>query len=217
MHFYTLTDISTFIDNTRVDAYDADMFHGFGEREGKRWPHQPRAWATTTHPSVLEITRSGRSMPNVFQPGRNLVVSESIAAQLRQLPNMRMLPVVFKRIVDFDIAAVRAENVDDSSIRVDAYEDLMPLPDSPELRARCGPYFEVLCWRLKDLVEGRDDTREVVIETMSPQHGRIDVCDSVLNDYPIMWGEEMIINDAAMSILRPHIDEEFFVIREYTV
>jgi hypothetical protein len=219
MKFFTITAVSNFINRPHVKSFHANMFHGLAERGGKEWPHDPKVWASSAPSSPLLISRTFRNVPEVFRPSRHLVVSERLAAALRQFTNIRLAPVIFKRLVDVDY---RKGDMSWAQIwgNVDPCELLKTLPDVRDFHRQIGAYFEVQAYRWRDFIDQYPSATEITIEEGTPPFQKANVLRvsvEMLNDYPIFWWGSIFVNQDVFKILQSSLDRDFFITRTYKV
>ena len=201
----------------RVDAFHDDVFHGFPERDGKTPPDLPLVFANTISFTNLLISRSGRNVPEVFQPDTHLVVSERYAERLKRFSHIRLAPVIFKRLVDIDYPkgdmSWNAKWGD-----IGPSELVRELPDVVELHRQIGPYFEVQCYRWRDVVAGYPAAAEYSITVGTPpleEKTAIPLSPEMLGDFPILRARAIIVHEEVLHILGPVLDRDFFLVREY--
>lgn len=217
MRFFGITRVSNFIDNQLIQTFHYDMFHGLAERAGKAHPNDKLVFPNTESPSSLEISRTGRRVPDICQPSHHLVVSERYATQLQALPHLRIMPVTFKRLVDVDY-----EKGDMSWFKKwgggDPLDLLRRLPDVPEFHRQIGSYYEVQSYRGCDIVDNYAQLLEVPIVARTPPMDEtrvIRLSREMLEDYPILGYGTKILSERAFQILADGFDRDFFIIREY--
>jgi hypothetical protein len=218
MKFYTITAVSNFLKRPIISAYHYDMFHGLAERDGKESPHHRSPWANTESPSPLLISRTIRHVPEISEPVTHLIVSERLADRLRRFPNIRLAPVLFKRLVDVewrkgDMSWAKGGKEDPSNV-------LRTLPDVPEFHQQIGSYFEVQPYRWKDVLDRYPSAKELTIEQRTPPMEEtevIRVSPEMLTDYPMFWWGSVIVNPEVFDILDAHLDRDFFIVRKYEV
>ena len=216
MKFYGITSVSNFINNRLIQSFHCNMFHGLAERDGKASPNDSLVFPNTYSPSSLQISRTARHVPDICEPGRHLVVSERFATQLQSLPNLRIMPVVFKRLVD-----VKYEKGDMSWFKTwgggDPLDFLRTLPDVPEFHRQIGSYYEVQSYRGCDVVDNYAQLREAPIVTGTPPMDEtrvIRLSREMLDNYPILGYGTKILSERAFQILAEGFDRDFFIIRE---
>jgi hypothetical protein len=216
MKFFVIAPISNFINNRRIKSFHANMFHGLAERDGKEDPLAAGVYANSGSASPLMLSRTGRKVPDICKPSSHLVVNEEIAQQLQVMSNIRVVPVVFKRLVDVDYEAGDM-SWDQKWGNVDPRQLLRTLPDVPEFHTHIGQYFEVQAWRLRDAVAEESNFRDVIIERGAPafEARMIRLSPRILHDYPILCYGDVILNKHAFSICDSGLDRDYFIIREY--
>jgi hypothetical protein len=219
MKFYTITAASNFLERPLIRVFHADMFHGLAERDGKEWPRDPHIWANTESFTPLRISRTTCGLPNISRPGCHLVVSERLAVRLRHFQNIRLAPVVFKRLVD-----IEWEKGDmswfDTWGTTDPCELLRTQPEVPEFHQQIGSFFEVQTYRLKDIVDQYPSAKEITIEVGTPPADEteiIRIAPEMLADYPMFWWRSIIVSSEVFDILDASLDRDFFVVRKYEV
>jgi hypothetical protein len=218
MKFYTITAVSNFLRRPLISAYHYDMFHGFVEHDSRESPRHTRAWANTESPGPLVISRTIHGIPDISELDTHLVVSERIADRLSRFQNIRLVPVVFKRLVDVrwakgDMSWAKGGPGDPSDV-------LRTLPDVPEFHQQIGSFFEVQTFRLKDIFDRYPTTKDVAIEFRTPplqETEAVPLSSEMLVDYPILWWRSTIVNSEVFDILDAHLDRDFFIIRKYEV
>jgi|GEM_PF-2893851 len=219
MRFYVISPVSNFIDNRRIKTFHADMFHGLAERDGKEFPHDTRVYANTESPSSLLISRTGCNVPDISLPGSDLVVSERYASRLEGLPHIRLMPVVFKRLVN--VAYEKGDMTwTEKWGNVDPYVLLRTLPDVPRFHREMGKYYEVQAWRWRDVLEYYPTAENTRIEEGTPPMEKTDnirLSAQMLEDYPILCFGDVIVSESVFQILDAGLDRDFFIIREYRV
>jgi hypothetical protein len=218
MTVYSLTRISNFIDNPRIQEFHYCMFHGLAERDGKEVPHDPSVYANTSSFSPLMISRTGHAVPDISKQSSHLVVAESYRERLEQFPHIRLVPVIFRRLVDIEYC-----KGDDTSWRekwgdVDPNQLLRTLPDVPRFHEQIGRYYEVQTWRRCDVVDRYPSAEDFTMISGTPPMAKdwtVRVSREMLEDYPILCGAEILLNERAFGILQGGIDRDFFIVREY--
>ncbi|MCC9608919.1 hypothetical protein LOC69_23845 [Blastopirellula sp. JC733] len=216
MKFYGVTKISCFIDNPRIKSFHANMFHGLAERDGKEFPGCPPVYANTESPSLLTISRNASRVPKIFQPMNHLVVHESYEKTLSELPNIRLAPVEFRRLVDVEFAegdmswAEKWGNVDPCQL-------LRTLPDVPEFHQTIGRYIEVQCYRNCDAAKKYPTASPVTIVEGTPpweEKSEMRLSAEMLEQFPIMCGS-LIVSAPVYELLKEGLDPTYFVVREF--
>jgi len=149
-------------------------------------------------------------------PSTHAVVKGCLAEKLRGFQNIRLVPVVFKRLVDMDWAK------GDMSWPLGGYRNpsdvLTTLPDVPEFHQQIGSYFEVQTYRLKDILDRYPSAKGITIEFLTPPLQEAEVVPlspEMLTDFPIFWWGTPIVNSDVFDILDAHLDRDFFIVREY--
>lgn len=220
MKFYHVTTVSNFIRNPEISEFHAAMFHGLAERNGKECPHDPKVWANTPSTTSLMVSRTGRKVPPVFCPSTHFIMHEELAELLRPCPNVRVAPIIFKRLVDVDFQ--KGDSSWESMWgRGDPLELLRTLPDRPELHHRVGPHCEVQTYRWQDVIDSYPTAQEITIETDTPpfeEQTSLRVGRDLLNDFPLLyyWGG-VLLHGSVFAILGDKLDCDFFLVREYKV
>lgn len=218
MSCYTITRLSNFIGNPRVKSFHANMFHGLAERDGKEYPHDTHVYANESSPSRLHISRTGTFVPDVCQPSNHLVVSSDLAEELSDLPNVRVLPVVFKRLVDVDFRTgdmAYEEKWHDA----DPCTLLRTLPDVKEFHDRIGTYWELQGMRWNDIVSRYPDARELNMEHGTPpldEAGTIRLSRTMLEECPVICQWDIIVSESVFQTLAPSLDLDYFLVREHS-
>src|SRR5262245_4452860 len=218
MRFYTITAVSNFLKRRFLSTYHWDMFHGIAERDGKEPPHHRTPWANTESPSTLSISRTIRHLPAISEPATHLVVSERLAQKLRSFRNVRVMRVMFKRLVDVDWQ--KGDKSWEKGGGEDPSNVLRTMPDMVEFHRQIGEYFEVQTHRWKDIVDQYPSAREITIEEGTPPVEETDVIrlsPEMLIDYPMLWWGGTIVNEEVFDILDASIDRDFFIVRKYEV
>jgi hypothetical protein len=219
MKFYTITAVSNFLERPLIRAFHSDMFHGLSERDGKEWPHDPHVWANTESFTPLQISRTIRRVPEISRPGCHLVVSERLADRLRRFQNIRLAPVVFKRLVDVEWEKGDMSWFDEWG-STDPCQILRTQPDLPEFHDRIGSFFEVQTYRLKDILDRYPSAKEVTIELRTPpmqEMESIRLSPEMLTDYPMLWWRGIIVNPEVFDVFDDSLDHDFFIVRKYEV
>lgn len=219
MRFHTITFVSNYIDNPRIDSFHAEMFHGLAERDGEEYPHCPNVFAYSDSFGTLTISRSGRRVPEITQPSGDFVVSESLAEKLKDVPNIRISPVAFKRLVDVEYEKGDLALGEKWGYR-DPHDLLRLLPDVPEFHETIGSYFEIHTWRLQDVVDRYEDATDfALVEGMPPMDEikSIRLSKEMLSDYPILWFGDTIVSEEVLHILRNDLDPDLFIVRDYVI
>ena len=164
-----ITSVSNFINNTpRVDAFHDDVFHGFPERDGKTPPDLPLVFANTISFTNLLIPRLLAEMCQRFFNQILIWWSASVMLErLKRFSHIRLATVIFKRLVDIDYPkgdmSWNAKWGD-----IGPSELVRELPDVVELHRQIGPYFEVQCYRWRDVVAGYPAAAEYSITVGTP-------------------------------------------------
>jgi hypothetical protein len=219
MIFYTVTAASNFINRRLLSSFHASMFHGLAERDGKEVPHEVQVWASSDSVTPLTISRTVHGVPEISQPSTHLVVSERIANQLREFKNIRLCPVVFKRLVDVEYKKgdmsweSRWGTGDPDSL-------LRELPEIVGDRRNIGTFFEMLTHRLKDIAGQYPSARSVTIEQGTPPmqvSENVTLSSEMLTDYPALWRGSVLMNERLFAILDACLDRDYFVVRKYDV
>ena len=219
MNYYGITPISNFIDNPQISLFHYDMFHGLAERDGREPPHDTRVYANTELPSPLMISRTGRSIPGICQPSSHLVVSEHYARPLSELHNVRLMPVVFKRLVDVEY--LKGDMICTIPWGETEPRDLLrSLPDIPDFRMSMGSYFEVQSHRWRDAAVKFPTALKTSIRVGTPpldEDSEICLSGDMLEAYPILCGRATILSEQAFNILKDGFDSDYFLIRPYSL
>jgi hypothetical protein len=219
MKFYTITVVSNYLERPLIRSFHAHMFHGLAERDGKEWPRDPHIWANTESASPLLIARTIHRVPEISEPGSHLVVSERLAGRLKDFQNIRLAPVVFKRLID-----IEWDKGDmlwyEKWGSVDPRELLRAQPDVDDFHKQIGSFFEVQTHRWKDIEERYPSAKEVIIDAETPPSDEpetIRVSPEMLRDYPMLWWGSIILNFEVFNILDASLDRDFFIVRKYEV
>jgi hypothetical protein len=219
MKFFTVAALSNFIGSKRAKSFHCDMFHGIAGRDGKEWPHDPKVWANMAVATPLEIVRTGSDVPALFRPASHLVISEHLKAKLPASPNVRLMRVVFKKLVEY-----RFRDADGSflspPIGIEASELLHQLSDVPSYHAAVGAYYEVQTCRLVDIIGNYPDARTMKVEYGTPpfvERKTTRLSERLLRDYPIIRHADIIMNEDVYNILNAYFDKDFFLCRAYEV
>ncbi len=219
MRFYTIIGASCFLERPLISSFHSAMFHGLGERDGRESPHHRSPWANTESPSPLLISRTIRHVPEISEPVTHLIVSERLAERLRRFQNIRLAPVLFKRLVDVEWEKGDMSWFDEWG-STDPREILRTQPDVPKFHDRIGSFFEVQTYRLKDIVDRYPSAKEMTIEVRTPPTDGtevIRVSPEMLTDFPMLWWYGIIVNPEVFDILDADLDRDFFVVRKYEV
>ena len=129
-----------------------------------------------------------------------MIVNSAIAAELMPFPNIVLAPVVFQRLVDFDRLTWRQQKLKLSSEGINKV--IRSLPDSRALRATVENYFEVRCWRHRDVTERFSDSIPIRVACGSPPMEEwefIKISESMLSAFPMLWYGDIIITGEIMS------------------
>lgn len=214
MRFHVLTAITNFLHFNQISEAHATVFHGLARRQG----HTMHLWANSNTLSPLLITHSGTYLPPIFRPDAHLVVSEECAIRLRSLGNIKLLPVVFEKLVDVDYPASIAEwlrrwgHSEPTSI-------LASQPNRSSLHDTAGSYFEVLPYHYRDAVIHYPNTSAIDVVVGTPpldSKVRLQASEELFAEFPIIWFEgSHILSEMAFRILDKYISPEHFITREY--
>jgi len=220
MRVFSITDVSNFIGNELIKDFHACMFHGWAERDGKGFPHDTKVWANSEAPSNLMVSRTVRNIPNVCRPSTHLVVCNRLAEQLQNVPGTRILPVIFKRLVEIEYA--KGDMTWDRYGDCDPRELLRTMPDVAEFHGKIGTYSEIQTWRLKDVVDRYESCREIEIESGTPpMEETVTICvsEQIMHDYPILYetGRSVLVEESVFEVLDDCIDRDFFIVRTFEV
>jgi hypothetical protein len=220
MNVFSITHVSNYIDNPVIQSFHANMFHGLAERDNREFPHDPKVWANTESPTSLVVSRTARRVPEISQPSIHLVVSARLAKRLEDLRNIRILPIVFKRLVDVDYEKGDM-NWDEAWGDVDPRELLRTLPDVPAFHRSIGRYYEILTWRLQDVAGRYPSAPEVALETGTPpmvETIKVRLSNQMMLDYPMLWKYgEILASEDVFRLLKDSLDRDFFIVRRYEV
>jgi len=219
MKFFTITAASNFLERQLIRAFHFDMFHGLAERDGKEPPHICPVWANSESFTPLQISRTIHRVPEISEPDGHLVVNERLVERLCGFQNIRLAPVVFKRLVD-----IEWEKGDMSWFETwgntDSTALLRTQPDVPEFHDRIGPFFEVQTYRLNDILDRYPSAKEITIESRTPplkETEVIRISPEMLMHYPMLWWGSVIVNEQIFNILDASLDRDFFIVRKYEV
>lgn len=219
MQLYTITNITCCIQFPRIRSFHVNMFHGLASRSGRDYPRDKTIWASDPLGPELCIKRTTCSVPEVCQPSTHLVVSDHLAKQLSGLSNIRLVPVVFDRLVDVEYKAG-----DHSWFQRWGGEDpcdlIRRLPNVAPEASSIGKHYEVQCCRLRDVDHLYSDGKDLTISVGTPpgeETAIIRVSAKLLLDFPILWAADILVNEEAYRIIGPAIDLDYFIVREYTI
>ena len=214
MRVHAVDKLTSFIGSKRLSAFHYDMFHGEIRRCGVKYPHEPDATLENTLREPLEVSRNVRSVPDLFCPSRNFVVSRALRQKIEGVRNIEFLAVKIVKFIDYPYAPADFSFYDDP-ICVDPEELFELLPDVPEFHERIGPYYEVLTAGTKD-VAGQYESLKPISVYIGPSEydERVEerLSEQMMTDYPILRGEwAMLLNDAVFQLIKDDIDWEFFL------
>jgi hypothetical protein len=221
MVFFGITAISTFIGNPRIETFHYDMFHGLAERDGMAPPHDTPVYADSKAFSTLFISRTGRGVPEICQPSRHLVVSEKYAQMLRGIRNIRLAPVIFKRLVDVDYQKGNFGWRNKWGNVADPCDLLRNLPDVAEFHRTIGQHYELQGYRWRDLIARYPAAQETRIFKGTPPWQEttvMKVSTEMLKDHPLFtFGTVIVMNQEIFSIVKDGFDRDFFVVNAYSL
>jgi hypothetical protein len=219
MHFYTVTVASNFINRPLLSEFHASMFHGLAEREGRVHPHDAKVWASSSVVNPLVVSRTVCNVPDISQPSTHLVVSERIANSLKTFKNIRLVPVVFKRLVDVEYKTGDMSWQSQWGTR-DPNSLLRELPEADVTKRNIGTFYEMLTYRLNDVSGQYPTAASIVIEQRTPPMQvteDISISKEMLADYPSLWWGSVIMSEELFAVLDPHLDRDFFIVRKYAI
>lgn len=193
-------------------VFDYEVFNGVAFRGGKGWPFDEEVWVDTENPESLHLIHSGLCHPRVMKPSSNLVVIEDIALKLRNVPNVKLLPIEFSKVVAVSMYDKRQD-------LLDVYEDkavfLNSLPDDPRLRAEMPKYYEVLSARLHTIWD-KYDTVSIEYPFSVPKE-IIKICAKMFEDYPVINRSGTLLAPSVANIIVPELDQRFFVVQKFRI
>lgn len=222
MTVFSVSEKCNFIGNDVIQLFHFAMFHGLATRGGKEYPHDPNVWANTEAPETLKIARTGRNVPPVSRPSTHMVVCERLADQLRNVPNIRLLPVEFTRLVDIRYAK-GDQSWEEHYSRHDPNHYLRRMPDIARFHDEVGRYFEVQTRRLVDIVDQYEGIKTIEVESGTPPLAEVvsvRVSHAALLDHPIVYGDltgSVFLTEAVFGLLDADIDRDFFIVRTFEI
>jgi hypothetical protein len=222
MIVFSVTKVSNFLKKPRISAFHHEMFHGRAERGGREYPHELHFWANTEAPEPLKISRTMRGVPNVSCPtSAHFIVCERLAEQLQNIPHIRLMPVVFNRVVDIPYSKGGHSWMEDYGDH-DPKHYLRTMPDVSQFHD-IGQYFEVQTWRLADVIDRYEDAVAIDLETGTPPTAKtatVTVSETALRDYPMVYGSftgSVFLAEHVFALLDAEIDRDFFIVRQFEV
>lgn len=200
----------------QVAEFHHVMFHGVAERPGaqKYTPEEYGVGRGATLP--LSIARPGNFFPPVCMPQSNLVVNSDIAAALRKIENIRLLPVTFASLFE-----IRYAKGDMWWYEHGQHQDPTEFArKAPNKRHKFDPvpdYFEVIAVRYQDVQVNLDKChrfRLTPVRSDLAEDADFRASDSLFDQCPVIWNGFTIIAENVFRILEPHLDRDFFSVSE---
>jgi len=216
-------------DRVGPSELEAHVMHGIAYRGGDY------AWGQLYHPSVpdapLRIARSGRCFPEIYSPIGGIVVSHRLRQRLEARGTIGFYPARYEKLVDLDLAwAVTPDAVAwwEAEARKQ-YTNPPPeyihpfdaLPDVPEFHAHAPPIHEMAPVRYERIAPPPPaiGVKRLRIEYADKGDGHTSVVLSpgMIERYPIISKGFLILGDAVFEELAPHLDDRFWIVRDYEI
>jgi hypothetical protein len=195
-------------------VFDYHVFNGIAFRDGKEWPLDEDVWVDTENPTPLQVIHSGLCLPRVMHPGGSLVVVEELSRKLESIPNVKLLPVEFLKVLAVELYDPRQRQ---PGMPHESEDFLKSLPDDVPLRARMPNYFEILSCPLHTIWD-RYKTSSIDFDfgdTPSiPQMETIKICREMFDDYPVIHRNGFLMSPRVAEIIVPELDRRFFFVRK---
>jgi hypothetical protein len=219
MQVFAINKVSTFVKSTSIRAFHYEIFHGHCERGGISYPHERNCRIGDDYREPLHIWRSGTTVPPIFSPSNNWIVSRSVRDRLAGLPNIEFLPVVFEKLYAYDLLIGNFAWYDAPTC--DRPEDLFKcLPDIPQLHEHVGPYYEVLVARLIDLVPYYEGWQALSFDIgTAPNEWSVEtpMSRAVFRDHAIVWGNCSFLRGDAHERIEQYLNPYFFNVMGVTL
>ena len=230
----------TWILNKRVTGFHQFVFHGSGEYPGQEFGDDWVAPSATNQVrELLHISRSGAIVPDIFAPrGAALVISPAVRSAVKHLAGIQFHQVVFEHVVDLPMPKLgvqpagklleRAKSAYYAPIRRSEKEDpfrdeLMRLPDLPQLREQFDDYVQLLP---ATLIERRDytDAHRIGVSwgsynSYSDGMETIRYSAEILDDYAItdIGGCVFALTDEAFAAIAPFLNLDYYDIAVHKI
>jgi hypothetical protein len=146
----------------------------------------------------------------------HLIVSDELKKKIAGRPNTETLEVVFEKLVDQPMPPLGNFAWHDSVLgqrALDPAAELDELPDVIEYHSTIGQFWEVLPANLYELREMGSDVNEVDVNFGSysdVMFQRVAVSRSVLEIYPVVWGDVLQVRGDMFAEIAPYLDLDYF-------
>ncbi len=219
MFCYIVKKTTTFIGSSDIRSFHYNMFHGAASREGVAYPNERQLHYGSADRAPLHISRTGNSMPPIFQPSMNLVVSETVKNKLENIQPVEFIQIVFDKLFKMEYTEGdfswydNGHNISEDNIHLvapheSAFERSTPL------------YYELLSPRLSDLRIERTCATHRVKLGLSPNDEIVElrVDSRVVEQYPILWHEGTHVFSAkAFELIGPFLNVTYFNVTTVTL
>lgn len=210
--------------NERVSAAHYLFFHGEVSRTipWERFGDLPQTACIGEPP--LRLWRSGRVIPPITMPMLNLVVDETVAARLRDLPHVELKPVLVERLTNeyFHPGDNSWEDVPriTAALRNKQPERIV-LEGPPATDDRIPVLYELIAPTLEDVNDASGNEFEECLLTLGREKRertqyRIQVGRAVGSEFPIVYARAelsislTLFSANVLSRLEDFVDREFF-------
>ncbi len=214
--------VHTFTSSKRISVFHYHMFHG--DCEGNE-SHKP----LPTHKigddlsKPLILSRNGWFIPSIFKVATSLIVSSVVKDTLGDLSNVILLPVMFRKLVEYPFHAGDFSYYDTPEFRknprsADPAKLIKRLPDVPRLHSLVGEYFELVIGNHHFVKDQYPDRREIhyTFPYLGGQEpATLEVTDEMLASYPVMWADGgFVFVEHVFDRIREYFDQEYFTVTE---
>ncbi len=210
-------DKRTFYGGTSIRDFHAAMFHGYAQRGGQSTllKRGPDFRDNVIEP--LELTKNIFQLAGVIQPAIWLVVKHHLKERLENLPSLKFVQVIFKKLIDYafyenDFSVYRNPGFTSSESFINL------LPSRPDLLATIDDYYEVISPHWADIVDQFNDTTEISVPmplSVDSTPLRANVSTRMFDTFPMLWHDHAILlSSDAYEILRPEIQQPYFMVTQ---
>ena len=212
----TVSGLSQFLTTPLIREYHDAFFHGIARRNGRWSPFETNGMdASTAEMPTLQIWSNQHYVPHFCFPGSWPVVSEVLRDQLLDVSQLRFLPVLEERTVDYPWRIGQPIDIEPGDLwRIQLLERL-PAVEPTKLGTR----YEMVSHRYKKIIGAYDAKKVTTLVLDTPPLTKTleyHYCDDFLRDYPIHWvAGSMVFRKDYWSRIEPYIDKPFFTIREF--
>lgn len=203
------------------DEFHQQMFHGAAWRDAiaARWAE---AKYTDGGPqSKLVVVRNVYGMPEIYDSGRNLVVSEPLRTKLSELPGMKFDQVTYMRLFSLPYAKGEFDhnsNMDwilycERHARDDPAWFLLTQVNDVSLHWDAPPYFELITMSPTGMKSCYPDGRQFRHSSASAYLSE----EMVTENAVIPSSHGYLLSPACFSILDQYIDRDFFAVTTFDI